>query len=625
MQSQITTHKDGRARGKIKKLLDSGFRRSDSERMSRLSQLVSLGEHEGIAPTHPARLLCLLCFLWLNSRLLSRIFGRARGHRPYPPCSPLNWLSPSCIPFVPFVPFVAKLPSFLSHLPSRIFGRARRHRPYPPCSPLNWLSPSCIPFVPFVAKLPSALSHLLSCIFGRAREHRPSPFVSFVPFVAKLPSFLSPLASSLSPLTSSLILILTLSSVCTAAIGGGQVNVGKVLIPMDVTQTDHLKAYGIAFWALQEGHPVEWLLNYRGGSFLMDFHETIVREARIRAVSFQAISAAQATRIYADIESANMNRMHLEKAPRIAVYTPPHKQPWDDAVTLALTYAEIPYTTLWDEEVLSGQLEDYDWLHLHHEDFTGQYGKFYRSHGRQLWYRRQQAEFEALARKLGFAKVSQLKGAVARAIHNYMTQGGFLFAMCSATDTFDIALAARGVDIVDSVYDGDPADPMAQQKLDFSRTVAFENFNLVLDPMEYEHADIDLSPTEMSQIKDADLHAFSLFEFSAKYDPVPTMLTQNHTPIVPGFLGQTTAFRKDRIKKSVTIMGDIPGTNHVKYIHGNIGRGTFTFYAGHDPEDYQHFVNDPPTQLALHKNSPGYRLILNNILFPAAKKEKQKT
>ena len=542
MQSQITTHKDGRARRKIKKSLDSGFRRSDGGRMSRLSRLVSLDGHGGIAPTHPARLLCLLCLLWLNSRLTSRIFGRARGHRPYPPCSPLNWLSPSC-----------------------------------------------------------------------------------TPLVAKLPSSLSPLASSLSRLASSLSLILTLSSVCAAAIGGGQVNVGKVLIPMDVTQTDHLKAYGIAFWALQEGHPVEWLLNYRGGAFLMDFHETIVREARIRAVSFQAISAAQATRIYADIESANMNRMHLEKAPRIAVYTPPHKQPWDDAVTLALTYAEIPYTTLWDEEVLSGQLEDYDWLHLHHEDFTGQYGKFYRSHGRQLWYRRQQAEFEALAHKLGFAKVSQLKGAVARAIHNYMTQGGFIFAMCSATDTFDIALAARGVDIVDGVYDGDPADPMSQQKLDFSRTVAFENFNLVLDPMEYEHADIDLSPTEMSQIKDADLHAFSLFEFSAKYDPVPTMLTQNHTPIVPGFLGQTTAFRKDRIKKSVTIMGDIPGTNHVKYIHGNIGRGTFTFYAGHDPEDYQHFVNDPPTQLALHKNSPGYRLILNNILFPAAKKEKQKT
>lgn len=476
------------------------------------------------------------------------------------------------------------------------------------------------------------LQELASRIHRRAR--RPSPCVSprdvsggqhWLPFIrvhlrssAVAFAFLrvSRLASCL---------VLTLSSVCAASIGGGQANVGKVLIPMDLSQTDHLKAYGIAFWALQEGHPVEWLLNYRGGSFLMDFHETIAREARIRAVSFQAISAAQATRIYADIESANMNRTRLEKAPRIAVYTPPHKQPWDDAVTLALTYAEIPYTTLWDEEVLSGELEDYDWLHLHHEDFTGQYGKFYRSHGRQLWYRRQQAEFESLARKLGFAKVAQLKGAVAQAIYHYVAQGGFLFAMCSATDTFDIALVARGIDIVDGVYDGDPADPMSRQKLDFSRAVAFENFNLVMDPLEYEHADIDLSPTEMSQIKNADIHAFSLFEFSAKYDPVPTMLTQNHTPIVPGFLGQTTAFRKDRIKKSVTIMGDIPGTNHVKYIHGNIGRGTFTFYAGHDPEDYQHFVNDPPTQLALHKNSPGYRLILNNILFPAAKKEKRKT
>ncbi|MDP6037660.1 MAG: asparagine synthetase B [Candidatus Latescibacteria bacterium] len=399
----------------------------------------------------------------------------------------------------------------------------------------------------------------------------------------------------------------------------------KLLISMDLSQTDHLKAYGIAFWALEKGYEVEWLLNYRGGSFLIDEHPSLVREARVRAVSFQQISAAQTTRIYADIESANMNRMHLEKVPRIAVYTPPSKQPWDDAVTLALTYAEIPYDTLWDEEVLSGKLEDYDWLHLHHEDFTGQYGKFYRSHGRELWYRQQQADFEALARKLGFSKVPHLKRAVALAIHDYVAQGGFLFAMCSATDTFDIALAAHGLDIVDSVYDGDPADPIAQQKLDFTGTTAFENFNLVTDPLEYEHADIDLSPTEIGQIKDADADAFSLFEFSAKYDPVPTMLTQNHTPIVPGFLGQTTAFRREHIKKSVTIMGNIPGTQHVKYIHGNLGRGTFTFYAGHDPEDYQHFVNDPPTQLALHKNSPGYRLILNNILFPAAKKEKRKT
>lgn len=399
----------------------------------------------------------------------------------------------------------------------------------------------------------------------------------------------------------------------------------KLLIPMDLSQTDHLKAYGIAFWALEQGQPVEWLLNYRGGAFLLEATQNIILETRVRAVSFEQITEARAARIYAEIESENMNRMRLEQAPKIAVYTPPSKQPWDDAVTLALTYAEIPYDTLWDEEVLEGKLEDYDWLHLHHEDFTGQYGKFYKSHGNQAWYRQQQAHFEALARKLGFAKVSHLKRAVSEAIAAYVEAGGFLFAMCSATDTFDIALAAHKTDIVDTVYDGDPIAPDAQQQLDFSRTLAFENFKIVLDPMEYEYSDIDLSPTEMRQIRNAERDAFTLFEFSAKYDPVPTMLTQNHTPLVPGFLGQTTAFKKDKLKKSVTIMGYIPGKEHVKYVHGNLGQGTFTFYAGHDPEDYQHFVNDPPTQLALHKNSAGYRLILNNILFPAAKKQKRKT
>ncbi|MDA0712338.1 MAG: asparagine synthetase B, partial [bacterium] len=277
------------------------------------------------------------------------------------------------------------------------------------------------------------------------------------------------------------------------------------------------------------------------------------------------------------------------------------------------------------EDVLSGKLEEFDWLHLHHEDFTGQYGKFYRSHGNQPWYRQQQANFEALAKKLGYAKVSKLKLAVTEAIAAYVNAGGFLFAMCSATDTFDISLAAYKTDIVDTLCDGDPIAPQAQQQLDFTRTLAFENFNIVLDPLEYEFSDIDLSPVEMQQIRTAETDAFTLFNFSAKYDPVPTMLTQNHTPIVPGFLGQTTAFRKGKLKKSVTIMGEIPGQNNVKYIHGNLGKGTFTFYAGHDPEDYQPFVNDPPTQLALQKNSAGYRLILNNILFPAAKKQKQKT
>jgi len=399
----------------------------------------------------------------------------------------------------------------------------------------------------------------------------------------------------------------------------------KLLIAMDLSQSDHLKAYGIAFWALQQGQPVEWLLNYRGGSFLIDASDALILETRVRAISFEQISESQATRIYAQIESANMNRMRLEKAPKIAVYTPPSKQPWDDAVTLALTYAEIPYDTLWDEEVLEGKLEDYDWLHLHHEDFTGQYGKFYKSHGNQPWYRQQQAHFEVLAKKLGFAKVSHLKRAVTETIAGYVNDGGFLFAMCSATDTFDIALAAYKTDIVDTIYDGDPMAPNAQQALDFSRTLAFENFNIVLDPMEYEYSDIDISPTEMRQIRNAESDAFTLFDFSAKYDPVPTMLTQSHTPIVPGFLGQTTAFNKSKLKKSITVMGYIPNKEHVKYIHGNLGQGTFTFYAGHDPEDYQHFVNDPPTQLALHKNSVGYRLILNNILFPAAKKQKRKT
>ncbi len=399
----------------------------------------------------------------------------------------------------------------------------------------------------------------------------------------------------------------------------------KLLIPMDLGQTNHLKAYGLAYWSLQQSIDVEWLLNYRGGAFMMEYVESAAMEARLRDVSFERIAGADAVRIFAEIEHENMNPVRLERAPKIAVYTPPNKQPWDDAVTLALSYAEIPYDILWDEEVLAGKLSEYDWLHLHHEDFTGQYGKFYRSHGHELWYRRQQAQFESLASRLGFKKVSLEKGAVARTILEYISDGGFVFAMCSATDTFDIALASAGVDIVDTVYDGDPPHPAAQARLDFSRTIAFENFSLVTDPLEYEHADIDVSPTTGAQFRGPDADAFTLFEFSAKFDPVPTMLTQNHVPVVRGFLGQTTAFRKGRIKKSVTIMGEVSGTDQVKYIHGNVGRGTFTFYAGHDPEDYRHFVGDPPTQLALRPNSPGYRLILNNVLFPAAKKQKQKT
>ena len=402
-------------------------------------------------------------------------------------------------------------------------------------------------------------------------------------------------------------------------------NAQKLRVPMDLDQTDHLKAYGVAFWALERGIVVEWLLNFKGGSFLTDATESLVREARLRDVSFNIISTADVARIYGEIENENMDRVRLEKAPRIAVYTPPNKQPWDDAVTLALAYAEIPYDTLWDEEVLQGRLDEYDWLHLHHEDFTGQYGKFYRSHGRQQWYRQQQRAFEQMARRLGFEKVSTQKSAVVEAIAEYVRDGGFLFAMCSATDTFDIARAAWGLDIVDTIYDGDPIDSSAHERLNFSTPFAFQDFTLVADPMEYEYSDIDVSPTEEGQPRGADADAFTLFEFSAKYDPVPTMLTQCHIPVVRGFLGQTTAFRRSLIKPSVTILGEITGTQQVKYIHGKVGNGTFTFYAGHDPEDYQHLVGDPPTQLSLNRNSPGYRLILNNILFPAARKQKRKT
>ena len=403
------------------------------------------------------------------------------------------------------------------------------------------------------------------------------------------------------------------------------VSAQKVLIPMDLSQTDHLKAYGLAYTVLERGYDVEWLLNYRGCAFLADATESLLKELRLRNVRFEPLSNTGISKIYADIEETNADRIKLQKAPKIAVYTPPNKQPWDDAVTLALTYAEIPYDTLWDQEVLTGKLAEYDWIHLHHEDFTGQYGKFYRSHGRELWYRQQQRAYEQMARGLGFKKVSTQKGAVVQAFAKYVRDGGFLFGMCSATDTFDIALAAYGLDIVGTVYDGDPAAPGAENKLSFSKTFAFQDFVLVTDPMEYEYSTIDVSPRDERGLKGADADAFTLFEFSAKYDPVPTMLTQNHVPIVRGFLGQTTAFRRSLIKPSITILGEITGTESVKYIHGNVGRGTFTFYAGHDPEDYRHLVGDPPTQLALHKNSPGYRLILNNILFPAAKKQKRKT
>jgi len=403
------------------------------------------------------------------------------------------------------------------------------------------------------------------------------------------------------------------------------VHAQKILIYMDLKQTDHLKAYGVAYWALDHGINVEWLLNYRGGSFMLDHYPAVERELRVRGVAYSLLSGADVGQIYGAIEENNMEVVLLEKAPAIAIYAPPNKQAWDDAVMLALDYAEVPYTVVWDDKVMTGKLEEYDWLHLHHEDFTGQYGKFYANYRNADWYRDEVAKNEAMAKQLGFAKVSEMKKAVARTIKEYVIRGGFLFAMCSATDTFDIALAAENTDIAAAMFDGDPADPDAQSKLDFTKCVAFENFRLEMNPLLYEYSDIDIPPSYAPILRGAEADYFTLFEFSAKYDPVPTMLTQDHVAVIKGFMGQTTGFRKNKIKKAVIIMGEAEGTEQVKYIHGNLGRGTFTFLGGHDPEDYQHFVNDPPTQLSLHKNSPGYRLILNNILFPAARKKKRKT
>ncbi|MER3522798.1 MAG: asparagine synthetase B [Ignavibacteria bacterium] len=402
---------------------------------------------------------------------------------------------------------------------------------------------------------------------------------------------------------------------------------GKILIPMDLTQTDHLKAYGIAYWALTKGIELDWLLNYRGGSFMIDAHEIVAAECRIRGVAFMPITAADAALIYAEVQrnDNNMDVIRLEKAPKVAVYVPPGFQPWDDAVTLALEYAEIHYDKVWDDEVMADKLHEYDWLHLHHEDFTGQYGKFYASFAQASWYIEQQMMLEKEAKKLGFKKVSELKKAVARKIKEYIAGGGFMFAMCSATDTYDIALAAENTDICDVMYDGDPPDRDAQQRLDFSKTLAFTNFTLERNPLRYEYSDIDQPPSDVLGLQNPETDYFTLFEFSAKFDPVPTMLTQNHVNVIKGFLGQTTNFKKSLIKSSVIILAEKEGMDQVRYLHGNFGRGTFTFYGGHDPEDYQHAVGDPPTDLSLHKNSPGYRLILNNILFPAAKKKQQKT
>jgi len=398
-----------------------------------------------------------------------------------------------------------------------------------------------------------------------------------------------------------------------------------ILIPMDNTQSNHLKAYGIAYWVLQNDVTMEWLLNYRGGSFLIPQAPSIEKECTIRGVSFTVIANGQADAIRTEIADpqVNMEVMKLEKAPKVAVYSPKNKLPWDDAVTLALSYSEIPYEIVYDEEIISGLLPKYDWMHLHHEDFTGQYGKFYAMYHAAPWYQEQVRSDEAMAHKLGFKKVSELKLAVALKIRDFTAGGGYIFTMCSGTDSYDIALAAEGLDIVERMYDGDGTTPDYNSKLDFSKTFAFKDFRLSTNPMEYEFSNIDVIPQLRGIKRDEDF--FTLFEFSAKWDPVPTMLCQDHEQVIKAFMGQTTAFDKKFIKPEVLIMGESKAGNYAKYIHGEFGKGTWTFFGGHDPEDYQHMVYDPPTDLNLHPNSPGYRLILNNILFPAAKKIKQKT
>jgi hypothetical protein len=423
------------------------------------------------------------------------------------------------------------------------------------------------------------------------------------------------------------ILVVCALVACVAA----QLHAKMMILPMAETgQRDHLKAYGITYWVLSQGVEAYWLLNYRGGSFAFTYTPTFESECKTRGVSYEIIADAQFALLRDEIANPEVNQdvIKLEKAPKIAVYSPTTNergeeiQPWDDAVTLVLAYAEIPYDLIYDTEVLQNKLAEYDWLHLHHEDFTGQYGKFYSNYAGQPWYREHVEQMEKLARINGFDKVSQLKLAVAKKIKDYVMGGGFMFAMCSATDTYDIALAAEGVDICADMFDGDAADPAAQGKLDFSKTFAFTGFQIERNPMRYEHSTIDMTDTRRV-VPEQDY--FTLFDYSAKWDPVPTMLTQCHTRTVKGFMGQNTAFNKKYIKSNVLIMGDNKPAGEARYIHSAYGLGFFTFYGGHDPEDYQHKVGDPPTDLTLHPTSPGYRLILNNILFPAAKKKHQKT
>lgn len=397
-----------------------------------------------------------------------------------------------------------------------------------------------------------------------------------------------------------------------------------IFITMGEDQKNHLKAYGIAYYALQQDIEVSWLLNYEGGSFMFPYSDVVEKESIIRGITYEIIANSQASALLTEISDPeiNMDEVKLQKAPKVAIYSPKNKQPWDDAVTLALTYAEIPYDVVFDKEVLDGDLPLYDWLHLHHEDFTGQYGKFWASYQTAAWYKEDVAYNEEIAASLGYKKVSDMKLAVAKKIRDFVAGGGYLFAMCSAPDSYDVALAADGVDICDAMFDGDPMDPSAQKKLNYDNCFAFTDFTLSTNPYEYEISSIDV--TQGRTVKQTDDY-FSLFDFSAKWDQIPTMLCQDHTQIIKGFMGQTTAFKSDEVKSNILIMGENKAAGEAKYIHGEYGKGTFTFLGGHDPEDYNHMVGDPATELSLFPNSPGYRLILNNILFPAAKKKKQKT
>lgn len=404
---------------------------------------------------------------------------------------------------------------------------------------------------------------------------------------------------------------------------GGARAADWLLLPMDLAQRNHLRAYGVAFHALENGDPVTWLLNYRGGSFLLADTQRVRLDARMLGVDFEPIGSADLAAIRATVAQENMDEVLLEKPPRIAVYSPPYMQPWDDAVTMALTYAEVPFDVIYDPDVLDGGLRDYDWLHLHHEDFTGQYGKFYASFGLEPWYLEQKHFQEEMARSLGYATVWQQKHAVALTIRQYVEGGGFLFAMCSASDSIDIALAWLGTDIVGEPYDGTPVDPAWRQKADFDGAFAFENYKLTTNPMIYEYSELDTS--DYAQMRGAEADYFTLFAFAAKYDPVPAMLTQNHVNVINGFLGQTTGFQRKFLKRPVIVLAAVEGTEEVKYIHGRRGQGTFTFLGGHDPEDYQHRVGDEATDLDLYPTSPGYRLILNNVLFPAARQKPRKT